>query len=90
MISMSSLFDDLKEGLEEAIAYESGNDSKCICCLYGSITKTMEAWKGGRNDWLHSISSCEKLVLLNDKKDKHRQLPVLDFVFRLLFDNIID
>lgn len=28
MISMSSLFDDLKEGLEEAIAYESGNDSK--------------------------------------------------------------
>ncbi len=36
---MSSLFDDLKEGLEEAIAYESGNDSKCICCLYGNIKK---------------------------------------------------
>ncbi len=25
MISMSSLFDDLKEGLEEAIAYEKRN-----------------------------------------------------------------
>lgn len=36
---MSSLFDDLKEGLEEAIAYESGNDSKCICFSYGSIKK---------------------------------------------------
>ncbi len=36
---MSSLFDDLKEGLEEAIAYESGNDLKCIYCLYGNIKK---------------------------------------------------
>ena len=27
MISMSSLFDDLKAGLEEAISYEKGNGS---------------------------------------------------------------
>ena len=31
---MSSLFDDLKQGLEEAISYEKGNGS-----IYGSLPK---------------------------------------------------
>lgn len=44
---MSSLFDDLKQGLEEAIAYEKGTGDAKVKTYKGVSPKTVEAWEHG-------------------------------------------
>ena len=43
---MSSLFDDLKQGLEQAIDYEKGKGK--VKTYMGVSKKTVEAWESGR------------------------------------------
>ena len=45
---MSSLFDDLKEGLKRQLRMKAGMIQSVFAAYMGVSKKTMEVWKGGR------------------------------------------